>query len=102
MHHQTGCPENHRVVDFFNSGLAQAPERIWSLRRIETLNLAANSIDRLDDRLGALTGLRMLDLGHNKLTALPEAIGKLVGLRFLYAVTIRLRGFQTVFVTWLT
>jgi len=55
----------------------ELPDGMSKLRRLESLLLVFNQLERLPDSLCSLTGLHMLWLGNNRLQALPKRFGQL-------------------------
>jgi len=58
----------------------EVPDSISKLRRLESLLLFFNQIERLPDSLCSLANLRMLWLGSNRLRKLPNCFGQLINL----------------------
>jgi hypothetical protein len=64
--------------------LAELPESLGRLTRLQSLNLSDNGLVVLPRSLGQLTRLQALDLDGNGLTELPTWLGQLIALREFY------------------
>jgi len=58
----------------------ELPDSISKLRKLESLLLVFNQLERLPDSICSLTGLHMLWLGNNRLYGLPKRFGQLCNL----------------------
>jgi len=62
-----------KYLDLFGNRLSSAiPSSIYTLDKLETLNLGVNLMLELDRSIGNLTKLKMLSLQYNQLEQLPE------------------------------
>ena len=64
-----------KYLDLFGNGLSSAiPSSIYTLDKLETLNLGVNLMLELDHSIGNLTKLKKLSLQYNQLEQLPESL----------------------------
>ena len=66
-----------RELSVLHTQLAELPESIGDLARLEILDLDNNQLISLPASIGRLTHLNVLRLHRNRLSALPETVGKL-------------------------
>jgi internalin A len=64
-------------------GLKHIPEGVWTLDKIQALELVGMQDIKIPDAIGLLTGLKLLGLYSNHLEELPAAVGLLTNLKKL-------------------
>jgi len=57
--------------------MIELPDTISKLKKLESLLLVFNYLERLPDTIGALASLHMLLIGNNRIRSLPRRFGQL-------------------------
>lgn len=87
-------------LDLANDSLGSLPKRIYKFRNLELLDLRANNLPIIDPRIGQLVQLRTLDLSDNHLQELPAETGKLKYLEELRAANNQLATWPTLLLNY--
>lgn len=59
-------------LTLYNQRIKFLPQELWTLSKLEELNLAGNVLTSLPSEISNLTKLKFLNLEHNQLRALPQ------------------------------
>lgn len=74
---------NIEELDLRFCGVKKLPDEIGELKRLASLNLAANQLKELPENMAKLKKIEYLSLANNPLTSLPKALWKLKNLKYL-------------------
>lgn len=85
--HYTRIPKTHRRVKYLylaNSSISEVTKKdIRKIRKVEFLNLYANTVTEITPKIARLKKLKELDLYRNRLSSLPPAITRMKKLETL-------------------
>lgn len=71
------------VLDLRDRGLTAIPVEVFSVRKLESLNISANHISELPSTISKLTNLKVLDISRTRISSLPSGLFRLKNLRKL-------------------
>lgn len=80
------------TLNLSQNNLQKLPRSINFLINLTNLDLSMNQLQELPPYFNKLSSLRKLDLSHNELESLPESIGELASLQSLSAINNKLRN----------
>jgi hypothetical protein len=86
-------PEKDRILDLSGRNLSRAPDYIFNLTNLQTLDLSNNNLEgALQAEIRYLQELQVLNLSNNNFTGVPAEIGQLKKLQELNLSNNQLTG----------
>ncbi len=66
--------KNLEILQAKNEYLKDLPETLFSLVKLQNLDLSHNKLEQIDDKIAKLKNLKILDISNNNLNNLPDSL----------------------------